>query len=195
MSKPFLIVAIVRIVGPYLSRISSTVGKLMAYMIARTQAGINARLWMAVVMSVCALLFNVFFLQEEFDSLPDFVPIEFDAEGNISVWGSKTMLNGFSELRIAFFFLMILIAWVVCRLQGGTLMAQRLRLFIADIANLVITTGVSMAYVYILIAQGSHDEKLAEEWEYAIMGFWLLILLIEYVTDRPHIVRNTKTTT
>lgn len=187
MNKIFyMTAATVRIIGPYISRFSAVVRKLMVYMTARTQTGITARLWMAVVMSVCALLFNIFYLEEEFDRLPAFIPLLFDIEGNIAGWGHKSMLNGYTELRIAFFLVMALIGWGICKAKGGTLLSQRIRLLVIDIANLVITTGVSMAYICLRIAQGSHNEKLAEEWEYAVMCFWLLTLVIEYFSDKKY---------
>lgn len=188
MSKLFyLIAASVRVIGQYVSRFSAVVRRLMEYLTGRSQAGITVRLAMAMGMSVCALLFNVLYLQQEFDRLPAYVPLLFDIEGNVAEWGRKSQLNDFTAMRITFFLVMVLVGWTVCRVKGGTLMAQRIRLLIIDIANLVITTGISMAYIYVKIAQGALDEKLAEEWEYAIMGFWLLTLVVEYITDRKYL--------
>lgn len=90
-------------------------------------------------------------------------------------------------MRVTFFLSMMLIGWLVYVAKGRTLKAGRAGVLIVDTANLVITTGVAMAAVYIEIAKGNSNEKLAEEWEYAVMLFWLLILVIEYITDRKHI--------
>lgn len=186
----YFVAAIIRIVGHYLSRFSTRIKKLMEYMTARSQKGITVRLWMAVAMTVCALLFEAFYLRDEFDRLPAFVPLIFDIDGNVAEWGHKSVLSGYTDLRLGVFVVMALIGWVICWVKGGTLMAQRIRLLFVDIANLFVTTGVSMAYVYIQIAQGSLDEKLAEEVEYAVMGFWLLTLVIEYITDRKPIMQS-----
>lgn len=186
----YFIAAIIRIVGHYLSRFSTKIKGLLEYMTARSQKGITVRLWMAVAMTVCALLFEAFYLKDEFDRLPAYVPLIFDIDGNVVEWGHKSMLSGYVGLRGGIFIVMALIGWVICRVMGGTLMAQRIRLLFVDVANLLVTTGVSMAYVYIQIAQGSLDEKLEEEVEYAVMGFWLLTLVIEYITDRKPILQS-----
>lgn len=161
--------------------------KLLYYLTARSHAGIRVRLWMAVAMSVIALLFDFIYLQEEFDRLPEYVPLLFDLNGEIAEWGHKAMLDDLNETRLAFFLIMALIGWLVYVAKGRTLKAERLGLLIVDIANLVITTGVAMAAVYIEIAKGDISQKLAEEWEYAVMCFWLLTLVIEYITDRKHL--------
>lgn len=186
----YFIVVTIRIFGRYLSRISGILKKLVYYMTARTHAGIMARLWMAAGMSVAALLFDVFYLQDEFQRLPAYVPLLFDLNGNIAEWGHKSMLDGFTELRAAFFVIMALIGWLVYVVKGRTLKAERIGLLIVDIANLVVTTGVAMAAVYIEIAKGNHNEKLAEEWEYAVMCFWLLTLVIEFIADRKYLNEN-----
>ena len=161
--------------------------KILTYLTARSREGINCRLWLAVAMSVAALSYEVFFLQEEFDHLPAYVPLLFNLNGEIAEWGHKSMLNGFTEMRVSFFLVMVLIGCLVYVVKGRTLKAERVRLLIIDMANLVITTGVAMAAVYIEIAKGNHNEKLAEEWEYTIMLFWLLVLVIEYITDKKHL--------
>ena len=161
--------------------------KLLYYLTARSHAGIKARLWMAVGMSVVALLFDFCFLQEEFDRLPAYVPLLFSVDGEIAEWGDKSMLDHFNEIRLAFFLIMVLIGWLVYLIKGRTLMAERIGLLIVDIANLVVTTGVAMAAVYMEIAKGDISQKLAEEWEYAVMCFWLLTLVMEYITDRKHL--------
>lgn len=161
--------------------------KILTYLTARSREGINCRLWSAVAMSVVALLYEVFFLQEEFDHLPDYVPLLFNLNGEIAEWGHKSMLDGFTEMRVSFFLVMVIIGCLVYVVKGRTLKAERVRLLIIDMANLVITTGVAMAAVYIEIAKGNSNEKLAEEWEYTVMLFWLLILVIEYITDRKHL--------
>lgn len=190
MNKIFyIVVATIRVIGEFFSN-SPIIKKIAYYMTARTQGGINSRLWIAVVTSVLALLYNVFYLQSEFDHLPTHVPLLFDLNGEIAEWGDKSALSGFTEARIGFFVIMVIIGWVICKVKGGTLKAQRIRLLVVDIANLVITTGVAMAAVYIEIAKGNLSEKLAEEWEYAVMCFWLLTLVIEYISDKKHIVKN-----
>lgn len=190
MNKIFyIVVATIRVIGEFFSN-SPIIKKIAYYMTARTQGGINSRLWIAVVTSVLALLYNVFYLQSEFDHLPTHVPLLFDIYGEIEQWGDKSALSGFTEARIGFFVIMVIIGWVICKVKGGTLKAQRIRLLVIDIANLVITTGVAMAAVYIEIAKGNLEQKLAEEWEYTVMCFWLLILVIEYVMDRNHLVED-----
>ena len=183
----YFIVATIRVFGSYLSSFSSILKKLVYYMTARTHAGIRVRLWMAVVMSVAALLFDFLYLQAEFDRLPDYVPLLFDLNGEIAEWGNKAMLNGLNETRLAFFLIMALIGWLIYVVKGRTLQAERVGLLFVDIANLVITTGVAMAAVYIEIAKGDINQKLAEEWEYAVMCFWLLTLIIEYIADKKYI--------
>lgn len=186
----YFIVVTVRVFGSYLRNISAIFKKLVFYLTARTHAGIMARLYMAVAMSVAALLFEVFSLQDEFQRLPAYVPLLFNLEGEIAEWGHKSMLEGFTEMRISFFLGMMVIAWLVYVLKRRTLKAERLGLLIVDIANLVVTTGVAMAAVYIEIAKGNHNEKLAEEWEYSVMCFWLLTLVIEFIADRKHLNQN-----
>lgn len=166
---------------------SSTMKKIIRYLTARSREGINCRLWLAVVMPVVALSYEIFYLQDEFEQLPAYVPLLFNLNGEIAEWGHKSMLSGFTEMRVGFFLVMVLLGWLVYVAKGRTLMAERVRLLIVDIANLVITTGVAMAAVYIEIAKGNYNERLAEEWEYTIMCFWLLILVIEYITDRKHL--------
>lgn len=183
----YFIVVTVRVFGSYLSNISAIFKKLVFYLTARTHAGIMARLYMAVAMSVAALLFEVFSLQDEFQRLPAYVPLLFNLEGEIAEWGHKSQLEGYTELRITFFLGMVLIGWLVYILKRRTLKAERLGLLIVDIANLVITTGVAMAAVYIEIAKGDISQKLAEEWEYGVMSFWMLTLVIEYIADRKHL--------
>lgn len=183
----YFIVVTVRLFGSYLSSISGMFKKLVYYMTARTHAGIMVRLCMAIVMSVAALLFEILYLQEEFQSLPDYVPLLFNLEGEIAEWGHKSMLEGFTEMRISFFLGMMVIAWLVYVLKRRTLKAERLGLLVVDIANLVITTAVAMAAVYVEIAKGDISQKLAEEWEYGVMCFWLLTLVIEYIADRKHL--------
>lgn len=181
----YLFIAIIRLIGRFFT--SPIVKKLVYYMTARTQTGIAVRLWMAIVMAVCALLFDFLYLQEEFDRLPSYVPVLFDLNGETAEWGDKDMLDWFNEIRLAFFLIMGFIGWVICWVKGGTLMAKRIRLLMVDIANLVVSTGVAMAAIYIEIAKGNGDEKLAEEWEYAVMFFWLVTLIIEYIADKKHI--------
>lgn len=161
--------------------------KLFYYLTARSHAGIKVRLWMAMLMSVVALLFDFLYLQEEFDRLPAYVPLIFDIEGEIATWGDKSVLDCYNEIRLAFFLIMVLIGWLVYVRKGRTLMAERIGLLIVDIANLVVTTGVAMAAVYMEIAKGDISQKLSEEWEYAVMCFWLLTLVIEYITDRKYL--------
>lgn len=186
MNKIFyFIVAVIRVIGQFFT--SPLMKKIVYYFTANTPTGINFRLWMAMLAPVCALLFEVFYLQEEFQKLPTQVPLLFDVYGNVAEMGDKSSLEGYTEARVAFFVIMVVIGWAICKLKGGTLMAQRIRLLVVDIANLVITTGVGMAAVYIEIAKGNLTEKLAEEWEYAVMTFWLLTLIYEFIYDRRHI--------
>lgn len=187
MNKIFyFVIATIRIIGEFFAT-SPLVKKIVYYFTADTQTGIAARLWMAVLTSVAALLFNVFYLQVEFEQLPENVPLLFDINGKIAETGHKSMLNGYTEVRLAFFLIMVFIGWVTCKVKGGTLMAKRIRLLVIDIANLVITTCITMAAVYIEIAKGNGDEKLSEEWEYAVMGFWLLTLIYEFIIDKHRI--------
>lgn len=188
MSKIFyFIVATIRVIGEFFTN-SPFIKKMVYYFTANTQTGITVRLWMAVLVPVCALLYDVFYLQAEFESLPAQVPLLFDVYGEVAEMGDKSALEGFTETRVAFFLIMVVIGFVICKVKGGTLMAQRIRLLVIDVANLVITTGVAMAAVYIEIAKGNVEEKLAEEWEYAVMIFWLLILVYEFIIDRKHIL-------
>lgn len=182
----YFIVASIRVIGQFFSN-SPLIKKIMYYFTANTKTGITFRLWIAMVLPVSALLFEVFYLQEEFESLPTQVPLLFDVYGNIAEMGDKSAMEGYTELRVVFFVIMVIIGWAICKVKGGTLIAQRLRLLVVDIANLVITTGVGMAAVYIEIAKGNLEEKLAEEWEYAVMTFWLLTLVYEYFWDKRHI--------
>lgn len=161
--------------------------KILEYLTARTQAGINARLWMAIGMSAVALLVNFFYITPEFDRLPQEVPVLFDAEGNITLWGHKSLIDDFAEIRTICFLIMAFIGWAICRYMGNTLMGKRIRLLVIDIANLAVTTCVGMSLVYIEIAQGDHSQKLSEHWEYTVMLFWIVILIIEYITDRKHL--------
>lgn len=73
--------------------------KFLEYITARTLAGIKVRLWMAVGMSAVALLINFLYVSQEFDRLPQEVPVLFDTDGNISLWGHKSMINDFAEVR------------------------------------------------------------------------------------------------
>lgn len=188
MNKIFyFIAATIRVVRSYLSRFLNFIKKLMYYMTARTECGIRVRLCMAVVMSTAALLFDIFYIQEEFDRLPDTVPLFFDIDGNIAEWGHKSMLYGYTEVRVMFFAIMALVGWLVYVIKGRTLKARRVGLLIVDIANLVVTTGVAMGAVYIEIAKGDINLKLPEELEYAVMFLWILILVIEYIADKKHL--------
>ena len=128
--------------------------KLFYYLTARSHAGIKVRLWMAMLMSVVALLFDFLYLQEEFDRLPAYVPLIFDIEGEIATWGDKSVLDCYNEIRLAFFLIMVLIGWLVYVRKGRTLMAERIGLLIVDIANLVVTTGVAMALLTTLVWVG-----------------------------------------
>lgn len=187
MSKIYyFIVASIRVLGDFFTK-SPIIKKIAQYLTANTQTGITFRLWLAVLIPVSALLFDVFYLQEEFKSLPAQVPLLFDVFGNVIKTGDKSAFEGFTEARVAFFLIMVVIGWVICKVKGGTLMAQRIRLLVVDIANLAITTGVGMATVYMEIAKGNTEEKLAEEWEYSVMIFWLLTLIFEFIVDRKHI--------
>lgn len=161
--------------------------KILYYLTARTQAGIRVRLWMAVLMSVTALLVNVFYIKEEFDRLPQVVPVLFDMYGEIVGWGHRSLISDYAEIRTIFFLVMLLTGWVIYKAKGCTLMGQRLGLLVVDIANLVITTVVGMSLVYIEIANGDTTEKLSEHWEYAVMLFWMLTLIVEYFADKKHI--------
>lgn len=156
-------------------------------MIARDKTGIRVRLWMAVLMSVAALLVNIFYIDPAYDSLPSIVPITFTPEGDIATWGHRSIIDDYDDIRVAFFLVMSLIGWGICRYKKNSLLGKRIMLLVIDIANLVITTGVGMTLVYIEIANGVSDEKLSEEWEYSVMLFWLLILVIEYITDKKHL--------
>ena len=183
----YSIVASIRVLGEFFTK-SPIIKKIAQYLTANTQTGITFRLWLAVLIPVSALLFDVFYLQEEFKSLPAQVPLLFDVYGNVIKTGDKSAFEGFTEARVAFFLIMVVIGWVICKVKGGTLMAQRIRLLVVDIANLAITTGVGMATVYMEIAKGNTEEKLAEEWEYSVMIFWLLTLIFEFIVDRKHIL-------
>ena len=183
----YSIVATIRVLGEFFTK-SPIIKKIAQYLTANTQTGIIFRLWLAVLIPVLALLFDVFYLQEEFKRLPAQVPLLFDVYGNVIKTGDKSAFEGFTEARVAFFLIMVVIGWVICKVKGGTLMAQRIRLLVVDIANLAITTGVGMATVYMEIAKGNTEEKLAEEWEYSVMIFWLLTLIFEFIVDRKHIL-------
>lgn len=161
--------------------------KILMYLTARSRVGINCRLWLAVVVSTAALLVNIFYIKEEYDHLPAIVPHSFDMFGEVAEWGHRSLISDYAEVRIVFFLIMLLIGWILCKLRGGSLLGQRIRLLVVDIANLVITTGISMTLVYIEIAKGDTTQKLSEHWEYIVMLFWLLILVIEYITDRKYI--------
>lgn len=158
--------------------------KILKYLTARTQTGIRVRLWMAVLSAIAALLIDVFYIVPAYNSLPDEVPVLFDIYGKIAQVGDKSELGYYNVFRTAFFVIMTLIACGVCKYMGNTLYAKRIRLLIVDIANLAIVTGVSMALVYVDIAKGDLSQELAEEWEYIVMLFWMMILVIEFVTDK-----------
>lgn len=161
--------------------------KILEYLTARTRAGINARLWMAVLMSVAALLVNVFYIAPQYDILPYTVPLFFDMYGNVAEWGNRSEINHFAEIRIGFFVVMLIVGWVIYKAKGCTLLARRAGLLAVDIANLIITTGISVTLVYIEIANGDNAQQLSEHWEYLVMSFWLLCLVVEYITDKRHI--------
>lgn len=164
--------------------------KIMEYITARSEAGISIRLWMAVLMAVVTLLVNVFYVAPEFDLLPQEVPLLFDMYGDVAEWGHKSNINDYAEIRLAFFVIMSLIACAICKFKGNTLIAKRQRLLIIDIANLVIMTAVGMSLVYIEIAHGDLSQKLSEHWEYLVMFFWIAVFLIEYITDKKHILKK-----
>lgn len=164
--------------------------KVLEYLTARTQAGITARLWIAVLMSVAALLVNVFYISPEFDLLPQVVPLLFDVNGEIAEWGDRSLMSNFTVLRIVFFLIMLLIAWLIYKAKGCTLLGRRMGLLVVDIANLVITTVIGMSLVYLEIAHGDTTQKLSELWEYAVMLFWILILIVEYITDRKYVSKS-----
>lgn len=161
--------------------------KYMKYLMARSREGIKIRLWFAVGLAVISLLINLFYIKPEYDRLPQVVPVFFDMYGNIAEWGHRSMLNDFAEIRIIFFVIMLLVGWGCCKVKGGGLLGRRLQLLVVDIANLVIMTGVGMTLVYIEIAKGDETQTLSEHWEYTVMLFWLVIFIIEYVTDKPHL--------
>lgn len=161
--------------------------KIFELLTARTQAGITARLWMAVLMSVAALLVNFFYIRPEYDVLPPIVPISFDMFGEIEEWGAKHIVYDYAEIRAVFFVIMLVIGYVIGRTGDGSLLRKRMRLLVVDIANLIITTVVNMTLVYIQIANGDNSEKLSEHLEFAVMLFWLLILVVEYKKDIPYL--------
>ncbi|MBQ0020612.1 MAG: hypothetical protein KBT39_08850 [Bacteroidales bacterium] len=161
--------------------------KILEYLTARSEKGIKIRLWFAILMSVAALLFNVLCISPEFDRLPQEVPLLFDVEGNVSVWGHKSMITDFAGLRALFFVVMSFIGWAICRGMGNSLLGKRIRLLVIDIANLVVTTCVAMTLVYMEIAKGDLTQKLSEHWEYAIMLFWIVVFIIEFITDKKHL--------
>ena len=161
--------------------------KILTYLTARSEEGIRIRLWFAILMSVAALLFNVFFISPEFDRLPQEVPMLFDVNGDVAEWGHKSEIIDFAGHRALFFIVVSLIGWAVCRCMGNSLHGKRIRLLFVDIANLVVTTCVGMTMVYIEIAKGDLTQKLSEHWEYGIMFFWLVVLIVEYVTDKKHL--------
>lgn len=162
----------------------SLVETFLQCLTARTPKGINIRLWMAATMAVAALLYNIFVISPQLANLPVKIPVLFDIQGEVAQWGHRSQVYDYAMLRTVFFAVMCLAGWGLCRAMGRTLHAKRLRLLIIDIANLVVTTVVAMTQVYIEIAQGDLSQKLSEHWEYAVMSFWLLVLVIEYVTDR-----------
>lgn len=164
--------------------------KAAKYLMARCEEGIRIRLWMSVVMAVGALLVNVFYIKPEYDHLPKIVPLFFDMAGEIAQWGDKTLLYDYAEIRIAFFVIMVLIGWALCKSKNNSLLGKRQRLLVIDIANLVILTGVGMTLVYIEIAKGESSEKLSEEWEYLIMFVWLVVYIYEYISDKKLINEN-----
>lgn len=163
------------------------ISHILTYMMARNEKGITARLWMAVLMSVAALLVNIFYIDPAFDHLPSIVPLYFTADGEIAEWGHRSLIDDYDDIRVAFFIIMSLIGCGICRAMGNTLLGKRVRLLVIDIANLIITTGISMTLVYIEIAHGDTTQKLSEHWEYAVMLFWLAILIYEYYTDKKHL--------
>lgn len=160
---------------------------LLECLTARSARGICIRLWMAVLMSAAALIYNVFFISPELAKLPMRVPVLFDIYGEVAEWGHKTELYDYAIYRSIFFVVMCLIGWAVCKAMKNTLHAKRIRLLIIDIANLVVVTVVGITIIYLEIAKGDLSQKLSEHWEYAVMLFWLIILGIEYVTDRKHL--------
>lgn len=161
--------------------------KILEYLAARTPAGITARLWVAVLVTVAALLTNALYIAPQYDHLPAVVPLFFDIDGNVAEWGNRSEISHYAGIRTAFFVIMLLIAWAIYKAKGCTLAARRVGLLVVDIANLVITTGVSMTLVYIEIANGDTSQQLSEHWENAVMLFWLLLLVVEYITDKPHL--------
>lgn len=163
--------------------------KISKYITARSLVGIRVRLWMAVLMSVGALLINFFYIKPEYDILPPIVPLSFTMEGEIAEWGRRSLLSDYAEMRTTMFVIMLLAAWCIARTKGGALSRKRLGLLVVDIANLMITTGVNMTLVYIQIANGDNSEKLSEHIEHAVMLFWAAILLLEYWDDRKRIAK------
>lgn len=157
---------------------------LLAYTVARHEKGIKVRLWMAVLSATAALLIDVFYIVPAYNSLPDEVPVLFDIYGKIAQMGDKSELGCYIVFRTAFFVIMTLIACGVCKYMGNTLHAKRIRFLPIDIANLVVVTGVGMALVYVEIAKGDLSQQLAEEWEYIVMLFWMMTLVVEFVTDK-----------
>lgn len=163
---------------------------LLRFLTARTSKGISIRLWIAVTMAIAALLYNIIVISPELANLPVRIPVLFDIQGEVAQWGHRSQVYDYAVWRSVFFVVMCIAGWALCRAMGSTLHAKRLRLLIIDIANLVVTTVVAMTQVYIEIAKGDLSQKLSEHWEYAVMLFWLLVLVIEYATDRNKLNNN-----
>ena len=165
--------------------------KILSYLTARSEKGIKTRLWFAVLMSVAALLFNVLYISPQFEQLPQEVPLLFEVNGDVAEWGHQSMITDFAVHRAIFFIIMVFIGWAICRAMGNSLLGKRIRLLVIDIANMVVTTVVGITLVYMEIAKGDLTQKLSEHWEYAVMLFWIVIIIIEFVTDKKHLKQNT----
>lgn len=169
-----------------LAKTKSGFAKAMAAIDGSSEKGVRNRLWVAIILSIVAILSDYLVLYPNYSALPDTVAFERDWHGAVTRWADKSVFLEFEIQRLFVLIFSVGIGWLLAHFRK-TFMAKRLACFIIEMTMLAITTGVGISAVMLEIELGNLDAHVSDYWELVIMLFWAVIMSAELLYDWSNI--------
>lgn len=164
------------------AKIKDRARKAMLVMDATTEKGLRNRVWMAIILSIAATMIDYYFVYPNYSALPDRIPTMHDWEGAATQWGDKSVFLEFEIQRLFSFIFCVGACWLMTYFFNQ-FMVKRIACFLIEANMLCITTGVGISLVMLQIAMGDRSAKVSDYWEGVIMLVWLLLMLVELISD------------
>ncbi len=160
-----------------------TISSFFKLMTANHLRGIRFRTHFAIICASFFLVIDALFVANNYHLLPDIVPSFYDVDGIFVKAEQKSVFVRYIIELVALLTLTILVSWIMKPWFKTPIIYARTRCLLFDIANLYITSVVSIIMILLIIAKGEATEELSYWSQVIIFLFWTILMVIEYIFD------------